>query len=295
MATLNKWKLYTIECEGHGGDSLNPVYYVGKTRKSVEERFLEHVEQRDGAQWTGLHAPIRLVNNAGPSTIDPEDKFSEDTLVYRTMEIHGIDNVRGGSYCQIRLTNEQVQELSRKLTAATDRCYRCNAQGHFIKQCPAHENKWGKDANENKGEQWGNDANKSIDATLLPSVGGFVSMIGRAISGLFTVETPQAHMVRSSPPPAQPRSSYGKYRQHPQHHPQHHPHHAQHHAQHQTQHPYHARHMPAHMKKPYSKAPSGKNAPAVKATPVKPCYRCGRGNHYASECFAKTHLNGKAL
>jgi hypothetical protein len=143
------WSLYTIECEGHGGSLVNPVYYVGKTQKSIEARFNEHLERQDGAAWTGLHRPVRIVPNAG-SALDPDDKFSEDTLVYRTMEIHGIENVRGGSYCQIKLSDKQIDEVSVKMNAASGRCFLCNQTGHVVKKCP--QKAYTDGTNETKGE-----------------------------------------------------------------------------------------------------------------------------------------------
>ena len=125
-----------IECEGHGGSLVRPVYYVGKTEKAIEDRFKEHSEKKDGAVWTGLHKPIRIVDNAG-SSLDADDKYSEDTLVYRTMEIHGIENVRGGMYSQIVLSESTIESLVKKMTAANDQCYRCGNKGHFIKRCPS--------------------------------------------------------------------------------------------------------------------------------------------------------------
>jgi hypothetical protein len=123
-----KSKLYTLECEGGH-------YYVGRTIKSVSKRFKQHVHgTRYGAVWTQLHKPIRVIPNIC-DTLDPTDKYSEDTLVYHTMEKYGIDKVRGGSYCRKNLTNIQKKFLTAKFVSANDRCYNCGSTDHFVKNC----------------------------------------------------------------------------------------------------------------------------------------------------------------
>jgi hypothetical protein len=51
------------------------------------------------------------------------------------MNIYGIENVRGGSYSQLVLSDAQISEIQKKLATANDLCYSCNKKGHFIKDC----------------------------------------------------------------------------------------------------------------------------------------------------------------
>jgi hypothetical protein len=53
------------------------------------------------------------------------------------MDKFGIDNVRGGSYNQIELTNNQKQYLIAELRTSNNVCYRCGRNSHFIKDCYA--------------------------------------------------------------------------------------------------------------------------------------------------------------
>jgi hypothetical protein len=52
------------------------------------------------------------------------------------MAVHGIDNVRGGSYVTLDLTDEQKKFLKREIWGAQDRCARCGDASHFIRSCP---------------------------------------------------------------------------------------------------------------------------------------------------------------
>ena len=48
---------------------------------------------------------------------------------------YGIDNVRGGSYVQLILPQEQREMLQREIWSAQNRCVNCGEEGHFILQC----------------------------------------------------------------------------------------------------------------------------------------------------------------
>lgn len=53
------------------------------------------------------------------------------------MSKHGIDKVRGGSYSQIKLSEEEISLLKRELNSASNKCIRCGRDSHFIKDCYA--------------------------------------------------------------------------------------------------------------------------------------------------------------
>src|ERR1700722_16710055 len=109
---MEKITIYVLKLE-------QEKYYVGKTRKTVQERYVEHISGK-GSEWTRLYKPIKILEE-----IQDCDKFDEDKYVKKFMSKYGIENVRGGSYTTIMLTHEQKELLEKEITAADDRCFNC--------------------------------------------------------------------------------------------------------------------------------------------------------------------------
>jgi hypothetical protein len=51
------------------------------------------------------------------------------------MEKYGIQNVRGGSFCQINLSDVNLSTLHQMINGATDKCYICGKGDHFARDC----------------------------------------------------------------------------------------------------------------------------------------------------------------
>ena len=105
-------------------------YYIGTTKKDVTDRLQEHMSGR-GSSWTRKYKVLKL-----EKTIENCDKYDEDKWTKIYMDRHGIINVRGGSYCEMNLTRESINSISREVNHANDRCLYCNQKGHFIRDCP---------------------------------------------------------------------------------------------------------------------------------------------------------------
>lgn len=106
-------------------------YYVGKTN-NVKERLSQHRNHK-GAKWTAMYPPLKKNPIESYAT---DDLFEEDRKVKELMDVYGINNVRGGSYSNVILDDDQVSVLKKELRHARDLCVGCGDNGHWIKNCP---------------------------------------------------------------------------------------------------------------------------------------------------------------
>jgi predicted GIY-YIG superfamily endonuclease len=114
-------RLYVLELK-------NGKYYVGTTN-NLQRRFQEHVDGT-GSVWTRKYAPLGIERS-----VIVDGPLHEDRVTKELMLKHGIDNVRGGSYCRIDLDDGQKQSLTTELRSATGVCFKCGRSGHFAAQC----------------------------------------------------------------------------------------------------------------------------------------------------------------
>jgi len=113
--------IYILHCQ-------DDKYYIGKSVQ-VDNRILKHFSSK-GSEWTKLHPPVKI-----RKVIKNCDDFDEDkwTLIY--MKKYGIDNVRGGSFCQVILPSDKRKFIEMMINGASDKCFKCGESGHFIRDC----------------------------------------------------------------------------------------------------------------------------------------------------------------
>jgi hypothetical protein len=104
-------------------------YYVGKTR-NLMRRFSDH-QNGVGSQWTIKYKTI-FIEDVFEST----GQFDEDNCTKKLMMKHGIDNVRGGTYSNIVLDDDQIRFLEKEFHSANNACFRCGSIDHFNRNCP---------------------------------------------------------------------------------------------------------------------------------------------------------------
>jgi hypothetical protein len=113
--------IYVLECE-------NEKYYVGKTN-DFTVRMKSH-KLGKGSFWTRKYPMINIIE-----IIRNADKFDEDKYVLKYMDKYGVDNVRGGSYSQMILSQELKNCIQRHMVTANNLCYICGKGDHLIREC----------------------------------------------------------------------------------------------------------------------------------------------------------------
>lgn len=105
-------------------------YYIGKSC-NPQTRVQQHILCQ-GPKWTSKW----LVRNV-EAVIDQKTELDEDIITKKYMLIHGIRNVRGGSYSNIRLTTLQLMTLQAEFDTAMNKCYMCGGLFVMNHKCKA--------------------------------------------------------------------------------------------------------------------------------------------------------------
>jgi len=139
MSTIQTTNIYILKLK-------ESKYYIGKSN-NVLNRYHQHMN-RNGSSWTRKYKPISI-----EKTIENVSSFEEDKITKEYMYKYGIDNVRGGSYIEIELTDLQKEILCKEIWAANDLCTRCGRSGHFIKKCYSKTDIFGNTTKEEEEEE----------------------------------------------------------------------------------------------------------------------------------------------
>ena len=103
-------------------------YYIGKT-DNPDFRIEEHFKL-GGAVWTKIYPPLNI-----KEMICNCDDYDIDKYTRKYMDIYGIDNVRGGSFCEEVLDESTIKLLEKMSKTTQTNCSVCGIIGHFIKEC----------------------------------------------------------------------------------------------------------------------------------------------------------------
>lgn len=145
--------IYILKCEQN-------KYYVGKTTEP-HNRLKSHY-CGNGSAWTKKFKPICTLE-----VIPNCNAFDEDKYTKMYMDKYGIENVRGGTYCQIHLDEILIAFIKKELNAANDKCYKCGSKGHFGRFCSYGSNH----TNDVKNTNINTNTNKKIYTTNSKNIG----------------------------------------------------------------------------------------------------------------------------
>lgn len=84
----------------------------------------------NGSVWTTKYKPKNVVE-----IIKDCEDFDEDKYTLKYMNKYGIENVRGGTFCQEKLDKTTISFINKMLIGNTNRCYNCGDSGHFASNC----------------------------------------------------------------------------------------------------------------------------------------------------------------
>jgi len=117
----------------------NGFFYVGQTTMGgLVERIQTHNDGMfSAAAWTKIHKPqpYALVR----WTVVPQGVagFAEDVKTKELMAAFGIDKVRGGAHCELRLNPAAISWITAEINHNKGVCHKCGKKGHYISSCQA--------------------------------------------------------------------------------------------------------------------------------------------------------------
>ena len=109
-------------------------YYIGKT-DNPNFRLENHFDS-SGSAWTKKYKPISI-----HQVIPDQGNHDEQRVTQEYMAKHGIDNVRGGPWVKISLSDTEKAFIQNLINGEYDKCFQCGSSDHFVKDCHMNNQK----------------------------------------------------------------------------------------------------------------------------------------------------------
>ena len=116
--------IYILKLHG----KTNYKYYVGKTQNqhfSLEKDF-----QENKCKWTNKFKPLQMIKFIKNCRDSQLENYTIDM-----MNKYGIINVRGGSFSEVNLTDENIKKLKQQIHFSDMKCYICGECTHLGNEC----------------------------------------------------------------------------------------------------------------------------------------------------------------
>lgn len=113
--------IYTLKLQSN-------KYYVGKTN-DPNFRLTNHFDSC-GSSWTKKYNPISI-----QGVIPDKTEHDEQRITQEYMHKYAIENVRGGPWCKIKLSDSEIKCIEQIISSVKDKCYNCGSTDHFSNKC----------------------------------------------------------------------------------------------------------------------------------------------------------------
>lgn len=245
-------------------------WYIGKTNNPIE-RFNSHFND-EGSEWTKKY-PIDNFHELIPDC----DDFEEQKITLKYMEKYGIDNVRGGPFCQVIFSQEIRQLIQSMINSQNEKCLICGESGHYARNCPLKNAINNNNNNNNNSSSYINASTSASNSNpyLIPTI-GYVTSSSTPITTITSTPTTSTITTtiiqqQQQSPATTPNSTTRKKRADS------------------------TNNSEETAPKKSRKKSTGNSQEDGKEGEVLTCFRCGRSNHLVTACYAKTHVKGYPL
>jgi predicted GIY-YIG superfamily endonuclease len=103
-------------------------YYIGKT-DNPNFRLENHFGS-SGSAWTKKYTPISI-----HQVIPDMNSHDEQRVTQEYIAKYGIDNVRGGPWVKVILSDTEKVFIQNLINGETDKCFKCGSGDHFANSC----------------------------------------------------------------------------------------------------------------------------------------------------------------
>ena len=155
--------VYILKCKGG-------KYYIGRSN-NMNARIDKHFNSY-ASEWTRKYKPIEI-----DKFFDNCHPFDEDKYTLEYMDKYGVDNVRGGSFSRIVLSDVEKELITRMINTSKNNCYLCGGSGHFILEC-----------NKNKIV-----AEPSIIKKIMMTISNFINKIRKKDNNVTNLDAKEEH------------------------------------------------------------------------------------------------------